>query len=724
VNLDGQWLRSLGEDRLAMVLTRRPEVLQPPPTSLSMLATRLQHVGAVSAAMRRMNKPTIQVAEALAALGGTVHRDDLSRLLGGPDPAVLQAALDVLAEHALLLTGDDGELRLVPAARMVWLAPLGLGPSVDRELERLDGAGLRARCTALGLPTGRNAEMQLTLRRALHDADLVRSIVDSAPAEFSLMLAQMADTGAHVQDPNYWRHDIVTPVRWAERHCMVFPVGDWAGEFRMPAEVGLALRGSDYRAPFDPEPPDCPRAGDDNAGAQAAAASMLRLATNILTEASAGKVAKLSNGGVGIRELKRLAKTNGTSVDEVRLALALAHGAGLVAMMFETAVMPTDRYDDWLALEPAQRYAALVRAWWHLPYSPLETQDAAWVPRSEHDGTNTVREVVLRLQADPGGVISDPAGLVGLVAWHRPYALRRDLHGFIDCVSACLAEATHLGLVTSDAGRALLASDDDALVGALTGVGDVVRSAHLQADLSAVVPGTPSPRVSEVLDGLADREAGSAASMWRFSPASIRRALDAGRTPDDLLADLASIATSVPQTLEYLIKDVGRQHGAVRVSAAVACLRSDDETLLTLMVADKRLKSLRLRLLAPTVMASSIGLPETMAALRKAGYFPVEERADGSTVIAEAPRRRAEYAQLDAQWNTVDHDHRDAATATGPDPAAQATAKRLLSRTDEPTAPRQTPAPRHDPDLMYHLDAPPPPPPEERSYQPRWPRYR
>jgi hypothetical protein len=310
-----------------------------------------------------------------------------------------------------------------------------------------------------------------------------------------------------------------------------------------------------------------------------------------------------------------------------------------------------------------------------------------------------------------------------MVAWHRPYAVRRDLPGFIDCVIACLAEATHLGLTASDAGRALLDRDDDALLASLAGVGDVVRLAHLQADLSAVVPGTPSPRVAEVLDGMADRESGSAASSWRFSPASVRRALDTGRTADDLLADLASISSSVPQTLEYLIKDVGRQHGAVRVSAAVAVLRSDDETLLALMVADKRLKSLKLRLLAPTVVASMIGLPEALAALRKAGYFPVEELADGTTKVTEVARTRAEYAKVDAQWNTVERDHREAATATRPDRAARRTAAALLSLPEEPApVARQAPVPRADPDGLFQLDAPPPPPREERPYLPRWRR--
>jgi len=50
----------------------------------------------------------------------------------------------------------------------------------------------------------------------------------------------------------------------------------------------------------------------------------------------------------------------------------------------------------------------------------------------------------------------------------------------------------------------------------------------LQADLTAVVTGTPSAGLLELLDSAAGPESRSGAWTWRFSPASIRRALAAG----------------------------------------------------------------------------------------------------------------------------------------------------------------------------------------------------
>jgi len=68
--IDASWLRGLGKDRLAEVLTRRPEAAMPAPGSLNQLAERLTNAESVVAAMRRLNRATLQVAEALAALGG------------------------------------------------------------------------------------------------------------------------------------------------------------------------------------------------------------------------------------------------------------------------------------------------------------------------------------------------------------------------------------------------------------------------------------------------------------------------------------------------------------------------------------------------------------------------------------------------------------------------------------------------------------------------------
>lgn len=177
-------------------------------------------------------------------------------------------------------------------------------------------------------------------------------------------------------------------------------------------------------------------------------------------------------------------------------------------------------------------------------------------------------------------------------------------------------------------GRLVLAADR----AALTALAEQLLPATADhalfgTDLTAVVTGASSARVTALLDSCADRECRGAATVWRLSPTSIRRALDDGVDAAQLQHELTEIArTDVPQPVQYLIKDVARRHGTVRVGDVASCLRSADTALLAEIAVDRSLKRLDLTLLAPTVLASGRPAEETLAVLRRAGYLPMPER--------------------------------------------------------------------------------------------------
>ncbi|WP_190017500.1 helicase C-terminal domain-containing protein [Streptomyces lucensis] len=163
----------------------------------------------------------------------------------------------------------------------------------------------------------------------------------------------------------------------------------------------------------------------------------------------------------------------------------------------------------------------------------------------------------------------------------------------------------------------------------------------LQADLTAVAPGPLRRPLADVLGVLADVESKGGATVYRFTPASVRRALDAGRTAADLHAFLAEHSrTPVPQPLAYLIDDVARKHGHLRVGAASSYVRCDDDTLLNEILADKRAAALRLRRLAPTVLAAPADPATLLEGLRAMGYAPAAESAEGDVLIARAHAHR------------------------------------------------------------------------------------
>ncbi|MEU6348614.1 helicase-associated domain-containing protein [Streptomyces sp. NPDC047072] len=163
----------------------------------------------------------------------------------------------------------------------------------------------------------------------------------------------------------------------------------------------------------------------------------------------------------------------------------------------------------------------------------------------------------------------------------------------------------------------------------------------LQADLTAVAPGPLQRPLADVLDVLADVESKGGATVYRFTPGSVRRALDAGQSASDLHAFLtAHSRTPVPQPLTYLIDDVARRHGHLRVGAASAYVRCDDDAVLNEILLDKRAASLRLRRLAPTVLAAQADPATLLDGLRAMGFAPAAESADGDVLIARAHAHR------------------------------------------------------------------------------------
>ena len=137
-------------------------------------------------------------------------------------------------------------------------------------------------------------------------------------------------------------------------------------------------------------------------------------------------------------------------------------------------------------------------------------------------------------------------------------------------------------------------------------------------------------------------ESRGGATVYRFTPASVRRALDSGWAAAEIHDFVAQVSrTPVPQPLTYLIDDTARTFGTVRVGHAEAFLRADDEAALTELLHHPKAGALGLRRLAPTVLISSTPLDVLLPRLRDLGVAPVVESADGTVRVARPDLRRA-----------------------------------------------------------------------------------
>ncbi|GAA0896629.1 hypothetical protein GCM10009558_084690 [Virgisporangium aurantiacum] len=372
---------------------------------------------------------------------------------------------------------------------------------------------------------------------------------------------------------------------------------------------------------------------------------------------SGGPVPLLKTGGLGVRELRRIAKSAGQDEDRTRLTIELLAADGLTGAS-DDGLSLSAAYDEFAATEPADRLLDLVETWLAMPACPLAPPDptgvsvrALYWDEEEELRLTGLRSLILRTLADaaPEGQAVEPGRLAERLAWQNPVLTDEADEDLERYVTGIWREAHRLGLLAhgtvTGLGRSLLTGDADAPHRHAEAMLPRPRSTVLlQNDLTAVATGTPSADLLALLTSAATAESRSGAWTWRFSPASIRAALDAGATAADLHARIAEAAEGgrLPQTLAYLIDDVARRYGQVQVRPAGCCLCSDDETLLTEILHTRSLQALHLVRLAPTVLASAKPPAETLAALRAAGHAPAALRLDGSPAIEIPTRRRAE----------------------------------------------------------------------------------
>jgi hypothetical protein len=261
----------------------------------------------------------------------------------------------------------------------------------------------------------------------------------------------------------------------------------------------------------------------------------------------------------------------------------------------------------------------------------------------------------------PAGAGVDAESAAQAMMWQRPrWAARLQ----VDPVTDLLREAHAVGLVGRGAlatpTRALLAqqSDEDAeaTIAAMAKVLPAPLDHFLlQADLTVVVPGPLIRELAEQLDAVATVESAGAAMVYRISEASIRRALDAGRTAGGLHAFFEKHSkTPVPQGLNYLIDDVARRHGQLRVGMAASFVRCEDPALLAQAVATPAAETLELRILAPTVAVSQAPIADVLAALRAGGFRTGGRGLHGSGGRHPGPRCAGAHAEPAAHLPAVD----------------------------------------------------------------------
>ncbi|MGW5786094.1 helicase-associated domain-containing protein [Streptomyces sp. NPDC003757] len=639
--------------------------------------------------------------ELLALMGGDEEDPVVAAALPRAAALLREQALVWGADDRLRLVRTAREL-LAPSAQHP--SPTGLGPTVREATAGMSPGRIQEILATVGLPSTHDSVSAVSALGALFaDRRRMAALLGGLPEESREVLARLVwgppygqvthDPAAHLRalldrglllptapGTVVLPREVALHLRAGRAHRVPEPVPP-------PVEAAAAHR---------------PQVVDATAAGQALAA--LATVEELLKEWDEGGPAVLRAGGLSVRDLKRTAVALDVPEPVAAFWVELAYGAGLIASDGEAdeRYAATPAYDEWRELPPAERWALLARTWLTATRTAgvVGGRDAkdrtlsALGPNLDRSAAPEVRHRVLALLAAlPEGASPVEESALARLRWERPLrgpqrgagaAREEDLRSRV--ARWTLSEAELLGVT----GRGALAAPGRALIGAPEaprpaaqegpeGPGAKLPVHHhrtppavvpptpaeraaaaaaaarllaplfpepldhvlLQADLTAVAPGPLERGLADVLGVLADVESKGGATVYRFTPGSVRRALDAGQSAADLHAFLARHSrTPVPQPLTYLIDDVARRHGRLRVGAASAYVRCDDDATLDEILADRRAAALGLRRLAPTVLAAQADPAALLEGLRAIGFAPAAESAAGDVLIARADSHR------------------------------------------------------------------------------------
>ena len=696
-------LTALPDREVAALLVARPDLAAPPSSSFLALATRAGAQGSIEHALAGLDAPTLAVAEAVVALSGPTESEETEGVGGtqtaegdgsdgtvqskgepanpvGADLAGLVAAhLPLPVEQVADALGHLSRLALVVEDRPVAALeaafgphPFGLGPWAAEPL------------SAEQLPP--------TLEELSEDA-AGEPVVPAASVEMLQALTWGPPAGTLRSGGRAPGAAPLIERGWLERSS------DARGRTRfiLPRQVALALRGGRLtrESLTAPEAGELETVGGDVVASESSfhAEETVRLVAALLEEWGREGGTIRRTGGVSVRALTRTADALDLELHEAARIIEIAAGAGLLGLDDDGATwVPSTLAAGWLADSLPQRWAPLALAWagsartsWLTGTRDDDgTLRAALGPDLEAGWAVRLRARVLALLGDLSqGTSATPAFVRAALTWESP---RRTIPG--GAISAVLAEAETLGITgggaLTEAGRILARraavslderdvvrsdsggdaggaevtdgdahaeplSDDEtlaaleaALAADLPAAVDMIL---VQSDLTAIVPGRPAPELAALLERTSVVESRGGALTVRFTPESVRGALDVGYRAEEITQAIGRYSPApLPDSLSVLIQDAARHHGAVRVRAVSALLRVGDEATAAGLLAEPRLKDLGLDEVAPGILVATASAGQVLRELRATGLAPVTEDASGQLVVGPATAQQAHRA--------------------------------------------------------------------------------
>jgi hypothetical protein len=598
------YLRSVDDAALLNLFSARPDLVKPVPPDMASLAVRACSAPSLARAIDSLNQWQFQVLEAAAS----VNEPFLEKNVVALTDKEAKNALEHLVTIGLVYPSEDG-MRLPTQLRdVIGVEPAGLGPASMAKLKISD--------------------------------------LDAAPADAKKVLDRLV-----WGPPRGSVGDIKNPgpgVTWLLENKFLVPLDQRT--VILPREVAIALRGGKIHKERFIKQPALSGAkrieSQVNLAAIANVSTVLRWVEELLNFWADEPADALRAGGLGVRDLKIISTHLGVDESCTAFVVELAYLASLISFDADDRILPSNKFDIWLMQTPADRWQMLASQWLITSrvsglVGRVEAKNvAALGPELDRVNAARVRALTLQLLAENQGIAPDWNSFKEVLSWRAP--VRRNSSLQEELAEWTLREAEWLGITGQGAlskfGAQFLNGDDLSSIN--EDLPKTVDHILIQSDNTAIAPGPLEHEISQALAMMAEIESRGGATVYRFTESTIRRALDHGKTGDEIKTFLSKTSkTPMPQPLEYLIADVAKKHGKLRVGNTSSFIRCEDTALISQIMNDKKLELLALRRIAPEVVICDMDATDAMRVLRECGYLPAGESANGMILTGPKSNR-------------------------------------------------------------------------------------
>ena len=592
-------LRARADDALASIFKLRPDLVSPVPNDFSALAARATSTPSLVRALDSINMWHYQIIEAACALPEPFKKSEIVAVTSEETAF----ALDHLWQMGLLYKEGNNYRTPTNLKILIGDEPAGLGPIAVKKFDF--------------------------------------SILKEIPKASEEVLAKLTWGPPRGQIGNIKKPG--NAIGWLLDNGVLVALD--SNTVALPRDVAIKLRGGKIHKEMISKAPNL--IGKEvvqkqiDLAAIANISTILRWCEELLHNLSDEPPTALRTGGLGVRDLKKIAEHLGIDETCAGFVAELCYLGGLLVIDSDDQILPTSAFDIWLTKSAEERWYSLVVLWLDtsrvsgLIGKNSDKNVAPLGPELDRAGASLIRRSTLKVLNDNPQLTPDVKSLQEIVKWINPQRANNDY------VEWTLREAEWLGITGQGAlstfGSNLLNEKEELEIE--SALPKPVDHILIQADNSAVAPGPLTPELASEMGTIADIESRGGATVYRFSDSSIRRGLDHGKTGDQIKTFLSKISkTPMPQPLEYLITDIAKRHGRLRVGSAHTYIRCEDEGLVQQILHDKKCEHLRLRKIAPQVLVTDFELAEVIGELREFGYLPAAENSGG--VLLSQPNLR------------------------------------------------------------------------------------